>query len=501
MEMHMAPDDTPDSRAPLRLEDPALLSQRCYIDGTWSSAEGGATMDVIDPATGGKIGTAPWMGATETRRAIAAAAAAFPAWRAKTAKERSAVLRKWYELMQANSDDLALILTTEQGKPLAEAKGEIAIGAAYVEWFAEEARRVYGDVIPTIGNDRRLVVVKEPVGVCAAITPWNFPASMITRKVAPALAAGCTVVIKPAEATPYSALALAELAHRAGFPPGVLNVVTGDAPAIGGEMCANPTVRKLSFTGSTEVGRLLMKQVAPTVKKISLELGGNAPFVVFDDADLDAAVEGAVIAKYRNAGQTCVCTNRFFVHDRVYDAFAAKLVARVKALKVGPGTEPGVTQGPLIDAAAVEKVEAHIEDATAQGAQVATGGKRHALAGTFFEPTVLTGVTPSMQIFREETFGPVAPLIRFSSDAEVIELANRTEYGLASYFYSRDIGRIWRVAEALEYGMVGVNTGLITTEVAPFGGVKQSGLGREGSMYGIDEFVQVKYICFGGIDK
>ena len=403
--------------------------------------------------------------------------------------------------MLANSDDLALILTTEQGKPLAEAKGEIAIGAAYVEWFAEEARRVYGDVIPTIANDRRLIVVKEPVGVCAAITPWNFPASMITRKVAPALAAGCTVVIKPAEATPYSALALAELAHRAGFPPGVLNVVTGDAPAIGGEMCANPTVRKLSFTGSTEVGRLLMKQVAPTVKKISLELGGNAPFVVFDDADLDAAAEGAIIAKYRNAGQTCVCTNRFFVHDRVYDAFAAKLVERVKALKVGPGTEPGVTQGPLIDAAAVEKVEAHIADATARGARVVTGGRRHALAGTFFEPTVLTGVTASMQIFREETFGPVAPLIRFSTDAEVIELANDTEYGLASYFYSRDIGRIWRVAEALEYGMVGVNTGLITTEVAPFGGVKQSGLGREGSMYGIDEFVQVKYVCFGGIDK
>jgi len=346
-----------------------------------------------------------------------------------------------------------------------------------------------------------LVVVKEPVGVCAAITPWNFPSSMITRKVAPALAAGCTVVIKPAEATPYSALALAELAHRAGFPPGVLNVITGDAPAIGGEMCANPTVRKLSFTGSTEVGRILMRQVAPTVKKISLELGGNAPFVVFDDADLDAAAEGAIIAKYRNAGQTCVCTNRFFVHEKVYDAFAAKLVERVKALKVGPGTEAGVTQGPLIDAAALAKVEDHVADATAHGARVLAGGKRHELRGTFFEPTVLTGVTADMKVFREETFGPVAPLIRFSTDAEVIELANRTEYGLASYFYSRDIGRIWRVAEALEYGMVGVNTGLITTEVAPFGGVKQSGLGREGSMYGIDEFVQVKYVCFGGIDR
>ena len=497
----MPPDDTLDPRSSLSLKDPTLLSQRCYVDGRWIDAEAGTSASVVNPATGARIGTVPRMGAPETRLAIAAAAAAFPAWRAKTAKERSSVLRKWYELMLANSDDLALILTTEQGKPLAESKGEIAIGAAYIEWFAEEAKRVYGDVIPTISNDRRLVVVKEPVGVCAAITPWNFPASMITRKVAPALAAGCTVVIKPAQATPYSALALAELAHRAGFPPGVFNVVTGDARAIGGEMCANPTVRKLSFTGSTEVGRQLMKQVAPTVKKISLELGGNAPFVVFDDADLDAAADGAIIAKYRNAGQTCVCTNRFFVHDSVYDAFAAKLVERVKALKVGPGTEAGVTQGPLIDAAAVTKVEEHISDATAQGARVATGGKRHALAGTFFEPTVLTGVTASMQIFREETFGPVAPLIRFSSDAEVIELANRTEYGLASYFYSRDIGRIWRVAEALEYGMVGVNTGLITTEVAPFGGVKQSGLGREGSMYGIDEFVQVKYVCFGGIDR
>jgi succinate-semialdehyde dehydrogenase/glutarate-semialdehyde dehydrogenase len=495
------PDDTLDPRTSIRLKDPSLLSQRCYVDGRWTDALSGATMNVVNPATGSRIGTAPWMGADDTRRAIDAAAAAFPGWRAKTAKERSAILRKWFEAMLANGDDLALILTTEQGKPLAESKGEIAIGAAYIEWFAEEAKRVYGDVIPTISNDRRLVVIKEPVGVCAAITPWNFPSSMITRKVAPALAAGCTVVIKPAEATPYSALALAELAHRAGFPPGVLNVITGDAPAIGREMCANPTVRKLSFTGSTEVGRILMKQVAPTVKKISLELGGNAPFVVFDDADLDAAAEGAIIAKYRNAGQTCVCTNRFFVHDKVHDAFASKLVERVKALKVGSGTEAGVTQGPLIDAAAVEKVEAHIADATSRGAQVATGGKRHALAGTFFEPTVLTNVTADMRIFSEETFGPVAPLIRFSSDAEVIELANRTEYGLASYFYSRDIGRIWRVAEALEYGMVGVNTGLITTEVAPFGGVKQSGLGREGSKYGIDEFVQVKYVCFGGVDR
>jgi succinate-semialdehyde dehydrogenase / glutarate-semialdehyde dehydrogenase len=484
-----------------QLKDPTLLRQLCYIDGQWSGADAGATMPVVNPATGKTIGSAPVMGAAETRRAIAAADAAWPAWRGKLAKERSAILRKWFELMLANLDDLALILTTEQGKPLAEAKGEISIGAAYTEWFAEEAKRVYGDVIPTMGNDRRLLVVKEPVGVCAAITPWNFPSSMITRKVAPALAAGCTVIIKPAEATPYSAFALAELAHRAGFPPGVLNVITGNAPAIGGEMCANTTVRKLSFTGSTEVGRLLMRQVAPTIKKISLELGGNAPFVVFEDADLDAAVEGAMISKYRNAGQTCVCANRFFVHDKVHDAFAAKLADKVKTLKVGPGIEAGVTQGPLIDAAALAKVEEHMADATTQGAKTLVGGKRHALGGTFYEPTVLTGVTPDMKIFREETFGPVAPLIRFKTDAEVIELANRTEFGLAAYFYARDIGRIWRVAEALEYGMVGVNTGLITTEVAPFGGVKQSGLGREGSKYGIEEYIEIKYICIGGLDR
>ena len=495
----MAP-DTIDRAAP-SLKDPSLLRQLCYVGGQWIGADDGATHPVVNPANGKLVGTSPMLGAAETRRAIDAASAAWPGWRAKTAKERGAVLRKWFELMLANVDDLALILTTEQGKPLSESKGEVTIGAWYVEWFAEEARRVYGDVIPTIGNDRRLVVIKEPVGVCAAITPWNFPSSMITRKVAPALAAGCTVVIKPAEATPFSALVLAELAHRAGFPPGVLNVVTGNAAAIGGEMCANPLVRKLSFTGSTEVGRLLMKQVAPTIKKISLELGGNAPFIVFDDADLDAAADGAIISKFRNAGQTCVCANRLFVHAKVYDAFAAKLAERVKALKVGAGTDAGVTQGPLIDAAALAKVEEHVADATKQGATVALGGRRHALGGTFYEPTVLTGVTAEMKIFREETFGPVAPLIRFSSDAEVIELANRTEFGLASYFYSRDIGRIWRVAEALEYGMVGVNTGLITTEVAPFGGMKQSGLGREGSKYGIDEFVEVKYVCFGGIDR
>ena len=495
----MAPDTI--DRSPLVLDDSSLLHQQCYVDGRWIDADDGGSMPVVDPATGELVGTVPMLHATETKRAIDAANRALPAWRAKTAKERSAILRKWHDLMQANAGDLARILTAEQGKPLAEAKGEIAIAAAYVEWFAEEAKRIYGDVIPTMANDRRLVVVKEPVGVCAAITPWNFPSAMITRKVSPALAAGCTVVIKPAEATPFSAFALAELADRAGFPHGVLNVVTGDAPSIGGEMCANPIVRKISFTGSTEVGRLLMKQAAPTIKKISLELGGNAPFIVFDDADLDAAAEGAIVSKYRNAGQTCVCANRFFVHEKVYDAFAQKLAVKVGALKVGRGTETGVTQGPLINADAVAKVEEHLADAKARGAKVAIGGTRHALGGTFYEPTVLTGVTPDMQIFREETFGPVAPLIAFKDDAEVIELANRSEFGLASYFYSRDIGRIWRVAEALEFGMVGVNTGLITTEVAPFGGMKQSGLGREGSKYGIEEFVEVKYICFGGVDR
>jgi succinate-semialdehyde dehydrogenase / glutarate-semialdehyde dehydrogenase len=496
----MAP-DTIERRAALALHDSALFRQQCYIEGRWVDAASSAKRDVTNPATGSTIGTVPTMGAAETRRAIEAADKAWPAWRSKTAKERSAIMRKWAELQLAHVEDLALIMTTEQGKPLAEARGEVTIGAGYTEWFAEEARRVYGDVIPTISNDRRLLAIKQPVGVCAAITPWNFPSSMITRKVSPALAAGCTVVIKPAEATPYSALALGVLAERAGFPPGVLNIVTGNAKAIGGEMTANPLVRKLSFTGSTEVGRLLMQQVAPTVKKISLELGGNAPFIVFDDADLDAAAEGAIISKYRNTGQTCVCANRLFVQDKVYDAFASKLAEKVRALKVGVGTEPGITQGPLINKAALDKVEEHVADATANGARIVTGGKRHALGGTFYEPTVLADVTPAMKIFSEETFGPVAPLIRFSNDAEVIELANRTEFGLASYFYSRDIGRIWRVAEALEYGMVGVNTGLITTEVAPFGGVKQSGLGREGSKYGIDEYVEIKYVCLGGVDR
>ncbi|HWZ72251.1 MAG TPA: NAD-dependent succinate-semialdehyde dehydrogenase [Casimicrobiaceae bacterium] len=494
----MAP-DTSERRPSLPLKDAALLRNQCYIDGRWCDADSGETFDIVNPATAAKIGTGAMMGAAETARAIEAADRAWPAWRDKTAKERSAIIRKWSELQLAHADDLALILTSEQGKPLTESKGEITIGAGYCEWFAEEAKRVYGDVIPTIGNDRRLVVIKQAVGVCAAITPWNFPSSMITRKVAPALAAGCTVVIKPALATPLSALALAELAARAGFPPGVLNVITGKSSAIGGEMTSNPTVRKVSFTGSTEIGRVLMKQVAPTVKKISLELGGNAPFIVFDDADLDAAAEGAIVSKFRNTGQTCVCANRLFVHDKVYDAFAAKLSERVRALKVGSGIDAGVTQGPLINREALEKVEEHVADATSRGAKAQVGGKRHALGGTFYEPTVLTGVTADMKIFSEETFGPVAPLFRFKTDAEVIALANRTEFGLASYFYSRDIGRIWRVAEALEYGMVGVNTGLITTEVAPFGGVKQSGMGREGSKYGIEEYVEVKYICMGGI--
>jgi len=493
--------DTLERRATPALRDPALFKEQCFVDGAWIGADNGASREVLNPATGRPIGTVPGMGAAETRRAIEAADKAWSTWRRKTAKERSALLRKWAELQLANVDDLALIMTTEQGKPLAEARAEITIGAAYVEWFAEEARRVYGELIPTISNDRRLLTIKQPVGVCAAITPWNFPSSMITRKVSPALAAGCTVVGKPAEATPYSALALAVLAERAGFPPGVLNIVTGSAKAIGAEMTSSPLVRKLSFTGSTEIGRLLMQQVATTVKKISLELGGNAPFIVFDDADLDAAAEGAIVSKYRNTGQTCVCANRLLVQDGIYDAFAAKLAEKVRALKVGPGTEAGVTQGPLINKAALDKVEEHVADATSHGARVVVGGKRHALGGTFYEPTVLADVTPEMKIFREETFGPVAPLIRFKTDAEVIELANRTEFGLASYFYSRDIGRIWRVAEALEYGMVGVNTGLITTEVAPFGGVKQSGLGREGSRYGIDEYVEVKYVAMGGVDR
>ena len=483
----------------LELKDAKLFRQQCYIDGAWLDADDKSTIAVNNPADGAQLGSVPRMGVAETRRAIAAANAAFPAWRAKTAKERSIVLRRWFELMMANQEDLARLMTAEQGKPLAESRGEIAYAASFIEWFAEEGKRIYGDTIPQHQADKRIVVLKEPIGVCVAITPWNFPAAMITRKAGPALAAGCTMVVKPASATPYSALAMAELAERAGVPRGVLSVVTGSAGAIGGEMSTNPLVRKLTFTGSTEIGKKLMAQCASTVKKTSMELGGNAPFIVFEDADLDAAAEGAIISKYRNNGQTCVCANRILVQDKVYDAFAAKLAEKVKALKVGDGRESGVTTGPLINADAVAKVEEHIADALAKGAKVLTGGKRHALGGLFFEPTVLTGVTPSMQVTREETFGPVAPLFRFKDDAEAIRLANDTEFGLAAYFYGRDIGRVWRVAEALEYGIVGINTGLISTEVAPFGGVKESGIGREGSKYGIEDFLVIKYLCLGGI--
>jgi succinate-semialdehyde dehydrogenase/glutarate-semialdehyde dehydrogenase len=491
--------NAPREKFALPLKDEKLFRQQCYVDGQWADADSSETIVVSNPATGAAVGTIPRMGAAETRRAVEAADRALPAWRAKTGKERAAILRKWFDLMLANQDDLALIMTTEQGKPLAEAKGEIAYAASFIEWFAEEAKRVYGDVIPPHQADKRIVVVKQPVGVCGAITPWNFPAAMITRKVGPALAAGCTIVVKPATQTPFSALALADLAERAGLPKGVMSVITGPAKEIGGELTANPTVRKITFTGSTEVGRVLMQQSAQTVKKISLELGGNAPFLVFDDADLDAAVEGAMLSKYRNAGQTCVCANRILVQDKVYDAFAGKLADKVKALKVGPGTEAGVNIGPLIDANAVAKVEEHIEDAVAKGARVVTGGKRHALGGLFFEPTLLTGVDTRMKITREETFGPVAPLFRFASEEQGLAMANDTEFGLASYFYARDIGRIWRVGEGLESGIVGINTGIISTEVAPFGGVKQSGIGREGSKYGIEEFLEVKYLCIGGI--
>ncbi|OWY29165.1 NADP-dependent succinate-semialdehyde dehydrogenase [Herbaspirillum robiniae] len=483
----------------LQLKDPTLLRQQAYLGGQWCDADDGAAFDVVNPANGERLGSVPEMGATETRRAIDAANAAWPAWKKKTAKERSAILRRWHDLMLANADDLALIMTAEQGKPLAEAKGEINYAASFIEWFAEEGKRTYGDTIPSPSLSSRIVVVKEAIGVCAAITPWNFPAAMITRKAGPALAAGCPMVLKPAEATPFSALALAVLAERAGIPAGIFSVVTGSPKAIGGEMTSNPIVRKLSFTGSTAVGKLLMQQSASTIKKLSLELGGNAPFIVFDDADLDAAVEGAMASKYRNAGQTCVCANRIYVQDGVYEAFAARLVEAVRKLKVGDGMENGTTTGPLINEAAVQKVELHIADALGKGARVLTGGARHALGHGFFEPTVLADVTPDMRVAREETFGPMAPLFRFRTDEEAVALANDTEFGLASYFYSRDIGRIWRVAEGLESGMVGINTGLISNEVAPFGGVKQSGLGREGSHYGIDDYLAIKYLCMGGI--
>ncbi len=482
----------------MQLRDPQLLRGEAYIDGAWTAADAGAQVEVTNPASGETIARVPDMGAAETRRAIEAADRAWGPWKAKSGKERAAVLRRWFDLIVANADDLALLMTSEQGKPLAEARGEVLYAASFVEWFAEEAKRINGDVLAPPTPDRRLVVLKQPIGVAAAITPWNFPAAMITRKVAPALAAGCPVIVKPAEQTPLTALALTVLAERAGFPAGVFNIVTGSAeaaPRIGGELTGNPLVRKLSFTGSTEVGRLLMAQCAPTIKKVSLELGGNAPFIVFDDADVDAAVEGAMASKYRNTGQTCVCANRLLVQEGVYEAFAAKLAERVRALKVGSGTEAGVAQGPLIDRQALQKVEEHVADAVAKGARVLTGGRRHERGGTFYEPTVLADVTADMRCAREETFGPVAPLFRFRDEAEAVALANATEFGLASYFYARDVSRVWRVAEALDYGMVGINVGIIANEVGPFGGVKQSGLGREGSRYGIDEYLEIKYLC------
>ena len=488
-----------DVTAKLPLKDPELLRQANYIAGKWVQADSGRTIEVRNPANGELVGTVPAMGAAETRRAIEAANAAYPAWRAMLAKDRAAILRRLAELMHQHADDLAAIMTAEQGKPLAEAKGEVAYSASFIEWFAEEARRVYGETIPQNAKGRRIIVQKEPIGVFAAITPWNFPSAMITRKAGPGWAAGCTGVIRPASQTPFSALALAVLAERAGMPPGVCNIITGPSGETGKELTSNPIVRKLSFTGSTEVGRVLLAQCAPTIKRTSMELGGNAPFIVFDDADLDAAVQGAMASKYRNTGQTCVCANRILVQDGVYDAFAQKLKEAVEALKVGPGMEPGVTQGPLINAAAVAKVEEHIADATAKGARIVTGGKRHPLGGNFFQPTVLADVPPSALIFKEETFGPVAPLFRFKTEEEAIRLANDTPFGLASYFYARDVGRIFRVAEALEYGMVGINEGIISTEVAPFGGVKESGLGREGSHYGIEEYLEVKYLALGGI--
>ncbi len=478
-----------------------LLRQHCYVAGDWVAAEDGATLEVTDPATGELLGTVPDCGARETRRAIEAAERAWPDWRSRPAKERAALLRRWYELVLANQEELARLMTLEQGKPLAESRGEIAYAASFIEWFAEEGKRIYGDTIPSPLGDRRILVIKQPVGVCAAITPWNFPAAMITRKAGPALAAGCPMVVKPASQTPFSALALAALAEQAGLPQGVLSVVTGSAKAIGREMTDNPLVRKLTFTGSTATGKLLMERCAGTVKKLSLELGGNAPFIVFDDADLDEAVAGAIASKYRNMGQTCVCANRLLVQDGIYEAFAARLRDAVGALKVAPGLEEGAQQGPLIDTAAVMKVEDHIADALGKGARVVVGGRRHSRGGTFFEPTVLIEVPPSAKVMHEETFGPVAPLFRFVDETQAIALANDTALGLAAYFYSRDVGRVWRVAEGLEYGIVGINTGLISTEVAPFGGFKESGIGREGSRYGIEEYLEIKYLSMAGLSR
>lgn len=482
----------------MELNNPQLFHQQAYINGAWVEATSKKTIEVINPANGNVIGTVPCLGATETQEAINAAQIAGHTWKNKLAKERAILLRRWYELIIAHQQDLALLMTSEQGKPLTESKSEIVYGASFIEWFSEEAKRVYGDVIPEPLAGQRIIVIKQPIGVVAAITPWNFPLAMITRKCAPALAVGCPVIVKPASSTPFSALALAELAERAGFPKGVFNVITGDAKDIGTELTANPLIRKLSFTGSTEIGKLLMQQCAGTVKKVSLELGGNAPFIVFDDADIDAAVEGAIASKYRNTGQTCVCANRLLIQEGIYNEFAGKLAHVVNQLKVGDGLQGETQQGPLINMA-VEKVETHIQDAVSQGARILCGGQRHQLGGSFFQPTVLTNVTPKMRIAQEETFGPVAPLFRFKTEAEAIALANDTPFGLASYFYSRDLGRVWRVAEALEYGMVGVNEGVISTEVAPFGGVKESGIGREGSKYGTEEFLEVKYICMGGI--
>ena len=485
----------------MHLKDPSLLRSDAFIDGAWCAADDGATVDIRNPADDSIVGTVPVMRGGETRRAIEAAARALPEWSKRTAKERATVLRRFAEAMIANADDLAIIMTSEQGKPLAEARGEIGYAASFLEWFAEEGKRVYGEIIPTFRADARLMVLRQPVGVAAAITPWNFPAAMITRKLGPALAAGCTFVCKPAPQTPFSALALAELGRRAGLPDGELNIVTGDAAAIGSELTGNPLVRKFSFTGSTAVGKTLLAQCAGTVKKVSLELGGNAPFIVFEDADLEAAVQGVMASKYRNTGQTCVCANRLFVHTSVYDEFAARLVTAVSALRVGAGLSGPTDQGPLIDERALAKVEAHVADAVAQGARIASGGRRHALGGNFYEPTVLLDVTPGMRVAREETFGPVAPLIRFTDEAEVLRLANDTAAGLAAYFFTRDLARSWRVQEALEYGLIGVNTGLISTEVAPFGGVKESGLGREGSRHGIDDYTELKYVCVGGLSQ
>ncbi len=481
------------------LSDPSLFVEKCFVGGEWINADSGESIPVTNPASGEVLGTIPKMGTDETRRSIEAADAAWPAWRAMTAMQRAGILHRWAELCMEHQEDLAQIMTAEQGKSLAEARGEVAYSTSFITWFAEEARRVYGETVPSNGPDKRVVVIKQPIGVVAAITPWNFPAAMITRKVAPAFAAGCPAVVKPATATPYTALALAVLAERAGIPKGVFSVVTGSSSAIGGEMTSNATVRKLSFTGSTEVGKLLMKQCADTVKKMSLELGGNAPFLVFDDADLDAAVEGAMISKFRNSGQTCVCANRILVQDGVYDAFAEKFAVAIKGLQVGDGTADGTTQGPLIDQGAVAKVEEHIADAKSKGGKVALGGARHSLGGNFFEPTLLTDATPDMACFNEETFGPLAPLFKFKTEEEAIALANDTEFGLAAYFYARDIGRVWRVSEGLESGMVGINTGLISAAEVPFGGIKESGLGREGAHQGIDEYLETKYLCMAGL--